>query len=113
MSVALVLRAVPVVALLLSENLLEGNARYSSPQRLPFLLWTLAQAAMCAIFSLLCSRLICPAYSVIRHQRCKALLQLVMLDKYSVPCKVSPETCLLRDVPSLASEWNAPPAVAM
>ena len=43
-SVALVLRAVPVVALLLSENLLEGNARYSSPQRMPFLLWTLGQA---------------------------------------------------------------------
>ncbi|EIE26377.1 hypothetical protein COCSUDRAFT_32152, partial [Coccomyxa subellipsoidea C-169] len=45
-ALALVLRAVPAVAVLLSDSLLQGSTRFSSPQRLPFLLWTLAQAAI-------------------------------------------------------------------
>lgn len=47
-SVALVLRASPAAAILLSDALVTAGARYSGPQRLPYLLWMLAQAAMCA-----------------------------------------------------------------
>ena len=44
-SLSLMLRAMPSVALLLADSLLRGGAEYSSPLRLPFLLWTLGQAA--------------------------------------------------------------------
>ncbi|BDA41059.1 hypothetical protein COCOBI_01-7140 [Coccomyxa sp. Obi] len=46
MSLALVLRALPVVAMMHSETILQDNARYTSPERLPYLLWMLAQAAI-------------------------------------------------------------------
>ena len=44
-SLSLMLRATPGLALLLADGLLRGGAEYSSPLRMPFLLWTLGQAA--------------------------------------------------------------------
>lgn len=48
-SLSLMLRAAPAAALLLSDDLLRGGADFSAPQRMPFLLWTLAQAARCSL----------------------------------------------------------------
>jgi hypothetical protein len=45
-SLALVQRATPVVALLMSDRLLRGVPHYSGRYRLPFLLWVLSQPAM-------------------------------------------------------------------
>lgn len=46
-AVALVLRAQPLLALHLSGKVQTAGQRYTSPQRLPFLLWALSQASRC------------------------------------------------------------------
>ena len=46
-ALALVLRAQPLLALRLSEKVLSAGPQYTSPQRLPFLLWALSQASRC------------------------------------------------------------------
>ena len=51
-SLALMLRAAPATALLLSDSLLRGGSHFSGPTRLPFLLWTLNQAARSAFHRL-------------------------------------------------------------
>ncbi len=54
MSLSLMLRASPAAALLLSDDLLRSGVQFSAPQRLPFLLWTLAQAAKYSLAILSC-----------------------------------------------------------
>ena len=48
-AIAAVLRAKPLVAFQLSDKILAAGQQYASQQRMPFLLWVLAQASRCGL----------------------------------------------------------------